>query len=63
MPSGAISDTEQEEVLRRRKAEAVEDGMSVVEARIFSESELDIGELRKLVATGCPPELLARILL
>jgi hypothetical protein len=63
MPSEILTETEQDEVLRRRKIEALEDGMSVVEARLFSESEIDIGKLRELVATGCPPELLARILL
>lgn len=52
------------EVVRRRRREALEAGLSLVEARLFAETgEIDIGELRHLVELGCPPELLARVLL
>ena len=54
---------EMAEVLRRRRREALEAGLSQVEARLWAESDRDIGELRRLVEAGCPPELLARVLL
>ena len=54
---------EMAEVLRRRRREAREAGLSQVEARLWAESDRDIGELRRLVEAGCPPELLARVLL
>jgi len=41
----------------------MKDGMSLAEAQLFSESEIDVGELRHLVALACPADLLARILL
>lgn len=52
---------EQLEVLRRRYKEARQAGLSIAEARLFSESNQDIGTLRKLVAGGCPPRLIAEI--
>jgi hypothetical protein len=54
---------ELELVVSHRKREARQAGMSVVEARLFAESEIDIGELRRLVKQKCPSELLARVLL
>lgn len=51
------------QVLRRRRREALAAGMSPVEARLFAESEIDIGQLRHLVAAGCPDSLLAKVLL
>ncbi len=50
-------------VVRQRRREAMKDGMSLAEAQLFSESEIDVGELRHLVALACPADLLARILL
>lgn len=52
---------EAREVYRRRFREAREAGLSIVEAQLFADSDRDVGELRKLVAKGCPPEVLARI--
>lgn len=54
---------EQLEVLRRRYTEARQAGLTIVEARLFSESDADIGELRKLLAAGCPVEQIRRIVL
>lgn len=54
---------EQLEVLRRRYTEARKAGLTIVEARLFSESDADIGELRKLLAAGCPVEQIRRIVL
>lgn len=52
---------EQLEVLRRRYKEARQAGLSIVEARLFAESSQDVGTLRKLVAKGCEPRTIARI--
>jgi hypothetical protein len=46
-----------------RMAEALQAGLSVEQAEAFAESAVDVGELRRLVRDGCPPELIARILL
>jgi hypothetical protein len=53
---------EQREIRRRRYEEARAAGLSVVEARLFADSELDVGDLRRLVKRGCEPRLIARIL-
>lgn len=60
--SDELSD-EQLEVLRRRYVEAREAGLTIVEARLFAESDRDVGELRRLVKKGCPVEQLRRIIL
>lgn len=52
---------EQREVYRRRFREARQAGMSIVEAQLFADSDQDIGTLRKLVKAGCPPDVMARI--
>ena len=54
---------EQTAVYLRRYKEAREAGLSIVEARMFAESGADIGELRRLVESGCPPALIAQIAL
>lgn len=54
---------EAQRVVFRRYKEAREYGLTRVEARLFAESEEDVGVLRKLLAAGCPPEVAARILL
>lgn len=50
-------------VLRRRRNEALDAGLTFQQAEEFARSELDVGQLRRLVAIGCPPELIARIVL
>jgi len=54
---------EQDEVLRRRYEEALAAGLRDVDAHTFATSGSDIGELRRAVKKGCPPKLLARIVL
>lgn len=61
MPEDDAPYTREEWTTRRKEASAA--GMSIVEARLFAESGIDIGELRRLVRKKCPGELLARILL
>lgn len=51
------------EVLRRRYTEARRAGLTIVEARLFSESDRDVGELRRLVDARCPVETIRRIVL
>jgi hypothetical protein len=46
-----------------RYDEAREAGMDEGEAREFAYSDRDIGELRDLVRRGCPPKLIARLVL
>lgn len=55
--------SESDEVLRRRYLEALEAGLKDLDAQRFAESDRDIGELRRAVKKGCPPRLLARIVL
>jgi hypothetical protein len=55
--------SEQDEVLRRRYEEALAAGLNSVDAHSFAISGCDIGQLRKAVKNGCPPQLIARIVL
>jgi len=58
-----VQPDEQARVRRRRYWEALDSGLTTVEARLFAESEADIGELRRLVKDGCPLETIRRIVL
>ena len=62
-PAAALATDEQQRVRLRRYREAVQAGLTIVEARLFADSEADVGELRRLVEAGCPPELIRRIVL
>lgn len=57
-----VSD-EELEVLRRRYIEARRAGLSIAEARLFSESDQDVGLLRKCVANGWDGAQIARIVI
>jgi hypothetical protein len=46
-----------------RYDEARKAGLSPVEALMFSDSDRDLGELRKLIAKGCPLETIRAIVL
>lgn len=50
-------------VWRWRFDEAVRAGLTDLEARLFAESDSDLGELRRLVKAGCPLEQLRQIVL
>lgn len=50
------------DVLRWRRREALEAGMSRLEAAEYAESEISAEDLRHLVKVGCPKELLAQVL-
>jgi len=63
MEAAADTFDERLEVLRRRYMEARRAGLTIVEARLFSESDRDVGELRQLVAAGCPVETIRQIVL
>lgn len=54
---------ERDEVLRNRYEEAVSAGMNNIDALFFAASNTDVGMLRKAVRKGCPPRLIARIVL
>jgi hypothetical protein len=62
-PSAEVQNEEAAEVLRRRRREARDAGMSRVEASLYAESEIPTEDLRHLVDLHCPAELLARVLL
>lgn len=51
------------EIRRRRYQEARAAGLSIAESELFASSETETGELRQLVKAGCPPDLIARILI
>jgi hypothetical protein len=51
------------DVLRWRRREALEAGLSRIEASLYAESEVSTSELRRLVKLDCPKELLAKVLL
>lgn len=50
-------------VVRNRFNEAREAGLTLVESRLFAESDCDVGLLRACVRGECPPLLIARVLL
>ena len=54
---------ERTRVSNRRYHEALDAGLSVVEANVFADSTADVGLLRLLVGAGCDPVLIARIVL
>lgn len=54
---------ETEAVYRHRYREARDAGMSIVEAQLFADSDGDLAVLRKLLAAGCTPQMILRILL
>lgn len=56
-------DWEASEVYYRRYREAKKAGLTMAERRLFADSDVDIGVLRRLVDDGCPPELIAQIVL
>lgn len=62
LPTQALPfDDELLEVRRRRYREAIDAGLTVAEARIFSVNGEDVGLLRRLVQLGCPEEYIAAI--
>lgn len=56
-------DWEASTVYYNRYHEAKRAGLTVLERRLFAESDVDIGVLRRLAANGCPPDLIAQIVL
>lgn len=54
---------EQREVRRWRYHEARAAQLTIAEARLYADSDIDCHDLRLLVAHRCPPEEIARILL
>ena len=59
----AVAEEERIQVQRQRYREALEAGLKPAEAHAFAKSQIDIGQLRQLVAASCKPALIARILL
>lgn len=51
------------EVRRRRYQEARQAGLSIVEAKLFADSDQDVGLLRRCLKNGWTPEQIARVVL
>lgn len=51
------------EVRRRRYKEARRAGLTIPEAKLFADSDTDVGVLRRLVALQCPDKWLPKIVL
>jgi len=62
-PAVSAPASEAEVCRRRRFLEARKAGLTLVEARLFAESDRDVGQLRTLVKGGCPPAVIAAILI
>lgn len=62
-PPGLDDGHEQRSVYEHRYREALAAGLTLAEAELWASSEADVGELRRLARSGCPPALLARIVL
>lgn len=59
-----LQDDEVAQLVQWRRRQALEAGLTRVEARLWAESlEIDIQDLRHLVEKGCPAELLAKVLI
>jgi hypothetical protein len=56
-------DWERQTVYYQRYNEAKQAGLTMMERRLFAESDTDIGILRKLVTSECPVELIRKIVL
>jgi hypothetical protein len=54
---------EQTVVRRWRRSQLVGLGFSAADASALTKAPVDLGEVRRLVAAGCPPEVIRRILL
>ena len=54
---------ELQRIVFRRFTEARAAGLTLIEARLFAESDADIGHLRRLIRDGCKPALIAKILI
>jgi hypothetical protein len=50
-------------VTYRRYLEARKAGLSIAESHLFADGDTDVGQLRLLVAGGCPARLIAQIVL
>lgn len=58
-----VPDEEYRAVIRWRYEQARLYGLTRIEARLFAESDADIGALRHLAELGCAPATAAKILL
>lgn len=67
MPDADLEETEvsdeQRQVDMWRKRQALQAGLTPLEARIWAESEADVGTLRRLVKDGCPVRLIREIVI
>ena len=59
----ADGDSERDEILRWRRSQILALGIGEMDAALLAETGADLGLLRRLVAQGCPPQLVVRIVL
>jgi hypothetical protein len=50
-------------VRRWRRTQFLALGFSPTDASVLTEAPVDLGDVRRLVAAGCPPEIVRRIVL
>jgi hypothetical protein len=64
-PTGLATrfDDEQWSLHKWRYDAARRAGLNLLEAKLFADSGVDIGELRRLSRLECPPDLIVRLLL
>jgi hypothetical protein len=55
--------TEEARILRWRRAQFVALGFTLGEAQVLTKAPVDLGQMRALIGSGCPPDIARRIVL
>jgi hypothetical protein len=60
---GRLVLSEEAQIRRWRRAQFLALGFSLREAQAMTRAPVDLGQMRTLIASGCPPETARRIVL
>jgi hypothetical protein len=60
---GRLVPSEEAQIRRWRRAQFLALGFSLSEAQALTRASVDLGQVRTLIASGCPPETARRIVL
>jgi hypothetical protein len=60
---GRLVPSEEAQIRRWRRAQFLALGFSLREAQALTRAPVDLGQVRTLIASGCPPETARRIVL
>jgi hypothetical protein len=60
---GRLALTEEARIRRWRRAQFLALGFTLEEAQALTKAPVDLGQMRTLIASGCPPETARRIVL